>query len=93
MRYTSHAFSLFRTGVLRSFQLLLQSARGQKKSGKNQTEMAGSSGKLFMRVGKALRQKLNNDEEWRFDVKAVTVPRRQCSQGVGGRKLNNTRGK
>jgi hypothetical protein len=51
MAYISHAFSLFRTGVLRQFKLLLQSARGQKESGKKQTEMAGSSGKLFMRVG------------------------------------------
>jgi hypothetical protein len=32
-------------------KLLLQSDRGQNKSGKNQTEMAGSSGKLLMRVG------------------------------------------
>jgi len=51
MSYTSHAFSLFRTGVLRPFKLLLQSARGQKKSGKKRIEMGGSSGKLFMRVG------------------------------------------
>jgi len=51
MSYTSHAFSLFRIGVSRSFKLLLQSARGQKKSGKNQMEMAGSYGELFIRVG------------------------------------------
>jgi hypothetical protein len=37
--------------VIRPFKLLLQAARGQKKSGKNQPEMVGSSGKLLMRVG------------------------------------------
>lgn len=51
MSYTLHAFSLFRMGVLRPFKLVLQSARGQKKSVKNQTEMVGSSGKLFMGDG------------------------------------------
>jgi hypothetical protein len=38
-------------GVLRLLTLLLQSPRGQKKSGKYQMEMVGSSGKLFMRAG------------------------------------------
>ena len=42
---------------------------------------------------KALRQKPNNEEELRFHVKEVRVLRRQCSQGVGTRKLNNSRGK
>jgi hypothetical protein len=42
---------------------------------------------------KALRQKPNDKEERTFDIKEVRVLRKQCSQGVGTRKLNNTRGK
>ena len=67
-------------GVSRSFKLLLQSARGQKKSGKNQMEMAGSYGVLFIRVGsKGIEAKTNNEEEWRCDLKEVWVLRRQSS--------------
>ena len=68
-------FGLFRMGVLRQFRLLLQSARGQNKSRKNQTEMAGSSGKLFMRdESKGIEgNKWNNEEEWTFDVKEVRL--------------------
>ena len=32
-------------------KLLLQSVRGQKKSGKNQMQLAGSYAELFIRVG------------------------------------------
>jgi len=41
---------------------------------------------------KALRQKPNNEERT-CDVKEVRVLRKQCSQGVGAMKLNNSRGK